>query len=463
MNEFMKILLSLSISGTLLLLLLFGLKPLYKNKFSRRWQYYIWIIVVLRFLLPFTPDTMNVRSLFEMFHIIVESPSSPPISKNEDRIINNVTEPKSIHLYTYLFFVWSALALVFFVRKMTIYQGFIRYIKAGNTEVSDIKILNLLSDCEEKRNIKTKVELYCNSLIVSPIMIGFFRPSIVLPVRELEDKELSYIFIHELSHYKQRDMFYKWLVQIVICIHWFNPFVYLLEKEVNKACELSCDEAVIAILDDSKKREYGDILISFLKSNNLKGSLASVTLTEGAQQLKERLGAIINFKRKTIANWILTGILTLCIILGAAFVGVYPVAADTKKLPISEKEKHKTDPYIYDENLDFGWDKDWDEDLNFGWDKDLDENNWDLEDKALIETYFAHGIEKKGTLYYYQDELVYILKNQYPNSSSSIINTNLKGEVSIQVTWNTEGEITDISYMTEEEIEKLLKRIMKTE
>ena len=51
--------------------------------------------------------------------------------------------------------------------------------------------------------------------------------------------------------------------------------------------------------------------------------------------------------------------------------------------------------------MDFGWDKDWDEDLNFGWDKDLDENNWDLEDKALIETYFAHGIEKKGTLYYY--------------------------------------------------------------
>ena len=35
-----------------------------------------------------------------------------------------------------------------------------------------------------------------------------------------------------------------------------------------------------------------------------------------------------------------------------------------------------------------------------------------------------------------------------------------KGEVSIQVTWNTEGEITDISYMTEEEIEKLLKRII---
>ncbi len=65
MNEFMKILLSLSVSGALLLLLILGLKPLYKNRFSKRWQYYIWIVVALRFLLPFTPDNAIVGSLFE--------------------------------------------------------------------------------------------------------------------------------------------------------------------------------------------------------------------------------------------------------------------------------------------------------------------------------------------------------------------------------------------------------------
>lgn len=64
MNEFIKTLLSLSVSGTLLLLLILGLKQLYKNKFSRRWQYYIWSIAALRFLLPFTPDTTVVGSLF---------------------------------------------------------------------------------------------------------------------------------------------------------------------------------------------------------------------------------------------------------------------------------------------------------------------------------------------------------------------------------------------------------------
>ena len=349
MNEFMKILLSLSVSGALLLLLILGLKPLYKKRFSKRWQYYIWIVVALRFLLPFTPDTTIVGSLFEKFDtaaITNEIPTIPnvpvqvspgnneaePIQTNRDMTAAATLEP--FNKYVCLFFIWSALALVLFVRRITVYQGFIQYIKAGNTEVSDIKILNLLSDCEEKLNIKTRVELSYNSLIASPIMIGFFRPRIVLPVHELEDKELSYIFVHELTHYKQRDMFYKWLIQIVVCAHWFNPFVYLLEKEVNKSCELSCDEKVISILNEKAKREYGDTLISFLKSNNLyKSSLASVTLTEGAEQLKERLGAIMKFRKKSKAIIAITAIFTAAVCVCFFVTGAYaaPSAANDMK------------------------------------------------------------------------------------------------------------------------------------
>ena len=349
MNEFMKILLSLSVSGALLLLLILGLKPLYKNKFSKRWQYYIWIVVALRFLLPFTPDTTIIGSLFEKFDttaITNEIPTNPnvpvpadtgnskaePIQTNREITTAAMREP--VDKYVCLFFIWSALALVLFVRKVTVYQGFIQYIKAGNKEVSDIKILNLLSDCEEKLKIKTRVELSCNPLIASPMLIGFFRPRIILPVGEWEDKELSYIFVHELIHYKQRDMFYKWLIQIVVCVHWFNPFVYLLEKEVNKSCELSCDEKVISILNEKAKREYGDTLISFLKSNNLyKSSLASVTLTEGAEQLKERLGAIMKFRKKSKAIIAITAIFTAAVCVCFFVTGAYaaPSAANDMK------------------------------------------------------------------------------------------------------------------------------------
>ena len=355
MNEFIKILLSLSVSGALLLLLILGLKPLYKNKFSKRWQYYIWIVVALRFLLPFTPDTTIIGSLFEKFDtaaITNEIPTIPnvpvpadtgnskaePIQTNREITTAAMREP--VDKYVCLFFIWSALALVLFVRKVTVYQGFIQYIKAGNKELSDIKILNLLSDCEEKLNIKTRVELSCNPLIASPMLIGFFRPRIILPVGEWEDKELSYIFVHELIHYKQRDMFYKWLIQIVVCVHWFNPFVYLLEKEVNKSCELSCDEKVISILNEKAKREYGDTLISFLKSNNLyKSSLASVTLTEGAEQLKERLGAIMKFRKKSKVITAITAIFTVIVCVCFFVTGAYAapsVANDMKTWKDSE-------------------------------------------------------------------------------------------------------------------------------
>ncbi len=156
------------------------------------------------------------------------------------------------------------------------------------------------------------------------MLIGFFRPGIILPSHEWEDKELSYIFVHELIHYKQRDMFYKWLIQIVVCAHWFNPFVYLLEKEVNKSCELSCDEKVISVLDDTARREYGDTLISFLKSNNLyKSSLASVTLTEGAKQLKERLGAIMKFREKSKVIIAITTIFTVAACVCFFVTGAY--------------------------------------------------------------------------------------------------------------------------------------------
>jgi len=382
MNEFMKTLFSLSVSGALLILLLLGLKQLYKNKFSRCWQYYIWIIAALRFLLPFTPDTTIVGSLFEIIKIaainfnttefdaanVMNEPftinSNAPVSINVDNtgaepvqadrdtrgaepvqteMDNTGAEPVQadrdttvmrgpVNIYVCLFFLWLVPALVLFIRKITVYQGFIQYIKAGSTEVSDIRILNLLSDYEEKLNCRKKVELFCNPLIVSPMLIGFFRPKIVLPVGGLGDKELSYIFMHELIHYKQKDMFYKWLIQVVVCVHWFNLFVYLLEKEVNKSCELSCDEKVISLLDDTARREYGDMLLSFLKTgNSCKNSLASVTLTEGAKQLKERLGAIMKFKKKSKVIRFITVICTLAVSFCFFTVGAYAApSADNK-------------------------------------------------------------------------------------------------------------------------------------
>ena len=456
MNEFMKILLSLSVSGTLLLLLILGLKPLYKSRFSKRWQYYIWIIVTLRFLLPFTPDTTIVGSLFEKPGTTVitnEIPTSPnvPAPANTD---NSKTEPiqadrdiaaamrEPFNRYVCLFFIWSVFALVLFVRKITIYQGFIQYIKAGSTEVSDIKTLNLLSDCEEKLNIKTRVELSRNPLIASPIMIGFFRARIVLPACELDDKELSYIFVHELIHYKQRDMFYKWLIQIVVCAHWFNPFVYLLEKEVNKSCELSCDEKVISVLDDTARREYGDTLISFLKSNNLyKSSLASVTLTEGAEQLKERLGAIMKFKKKSKGIIAITAIFSVLVCVCFFVTGAYAASPATNNNLVLKDNGKPNEVSIKTES-----------DRNI---KET-ENKTEKTENQYSTEYAQHGITVTDGIYYYHGERVRIFMDLRMNGSFENFIFDNEGSIDLRVLRDKNNSITNVEYLTESEADELL-------
>ena len=457
MNEFIKILLSLSVSGALLLLLILGLKPLYKNRFSKRWQYYIWIVVALRFLLPFTPDNAIVGSLFEKIDTVAitnEIPTSPnilvpadtgnnnaePIQTNRE--INAAAMREPFNKYVCLFFIWSALALVLFVRKVTVYQGFIQYIKAGNKEVSDIKILNLLSDCEEKLNIKTRVELSCNPLIASPMLIGFFRPRIILPVGELEDKELSYIFVHELTHYKQRDMFYKWLIQIVVCVHWFNPFVYLLEKEVNKSCELSCDEKVISVLDDTARREYGDTLISFLKSNNLyKSSLASVTLTEGAEQLKERLGAIMKFKKKSKGIIAITAIFSVLVCVCFFVTGAYAASPATNNNLVLKDNGKPNEVSIKTES-----------DRNI---KET-ENKTEKTENQYSTEYAQHGITVTDGIYYYHGERVRIFMDLRMNGSFENFIFDNEGSIDLRVLRDKNNSITNVEYLTESEADELL-------
>ena len=194
MNEFMKILLSLSVSGTLLLLFILGLKRLYKNKFSRGWQYYIWVIVALRFLLPFTADATVVGSLFEKFDAktVTDGSYMGQNADNQEHADRGGAKPiqegkgltaAAAHTPFYLYalsFAWLALALALLARKLMVYQSFIRRIRAGSIEASDTETLKLLSDCKEKLNIKANVGLFHNPLISSPSSQFFHSSSLLL-------------------------------------------------------------------------------------------------------------------------------------------------------------------------------------------------------------------------------------------------------------------------------------------
>jgi len=378
MNSLIFTVLSLSLSGSIFIALLFLSKPLYKERLSRTWQYYIWLIVVARLLIPFSlfefnlvgdffneirernmsvstvtefvenepnvliPNVVNDNAVYDnvLNDVEINITNNPitiphlPVAQIEYQPANEIEIPvyPTTHfpsnilefLTSYLWLIWLTVAVILFVRKLTIYQSFANYIRAGRVELDNIEDLERFGKIVEQLNIKKMVGIYTNSLISSPLLIGFFKPYIVLPTTDINESDFSYTVKHELIHYKRGDMFYKWLVQITMCLHWFNPLVYLMGREINNACEFSCDEAVIKNLDSSGIKAYGNTLLNALGfGGEYKNALSSVTLSENKKILGERLNMIKNFQNKSKFSIVVMVVLTM--LLGVGAVGVYGI------------------------------------------------------------------------------------------------------------------------------------------
>lgn len=392
MTALMKLILSLSLSGSLLILLLLLFRPLYRNRLSKSWQYYIWIVVILRLLLPVTPETSLAGSLFSLEEMRGTDSTAAPESPNDqsmtayntikheagssDDLIRDATTAENSpsasavspdkeaynedHSQIF-FFLWLTGALLLFVRKLTVYQSFVKYVDAGSRPLEDIGLLESFGHIMEQNRIKGAVDLYVNSLVSSPLLIGFLRPRIILPHTSLSESDFYYTALHELTHYRRRDMFYKWLSQLTVCLHWFNPCVYLMSREINRLCELSCDERVIATLSDNARKSYGTTLVNAVGAGgSYKDTLASVTLHESKELLKGRLNAIMQYKKCSKPIKFIT-LLVTGILLGAATVlGAYAApdshtAADAADAPLSAApsrsdyriEREDTIYYIY--------------------------------------------------------------------------------------------------------------------
>lgn len=385
MNDVFKVFLSMSLSGSLLILVLLVLRYFLKTRISRQWQYYIWLIVIARLLLPFTPETNLMGSLFQTVSQAIAQTNTiqlprqeqdgrqdnkrvlpsqtaqeelkPPVQFSDNRPIQDIVTL----MVNNIWLAWLMIAFIMLIRKITVYQSFVHFVKAGQNSISDIELLDKFSILAKHAKIKIPVDLCINPLISSPLLIGFFHPCVVLPDADIPDTDFYYTVQHELIHYRRRDMFYKWLVQTVVCLHWFNPLVHLMSREIDKACEFSCDEALVAGLDYCGAQDYGKTLLDAMaKSGHYKESLASVTLSENKELLKERLSAIMNFKKKSKVIAGITFLLTIFLTAGAITAGAYSLPKERDEKEDSSRQESLIDSFapfrsyglIYNAELD---------------------------------------------------------------------------------------------------------------
>ena len=98
--------------------------------------------------------------------------------------------------------------------------------------------------------------------LAAPMLAGLLHPVLLLPEQPLAPKELEYALLHELTHYRRRDIWLKALALWVRAVHWFNPLVWLMARAIERDTELSCDEAVLRRLPPEEHAAYGKTILS---------------------------------------------------------------------------------------------------------------------------------------------------------------------------------------------------------
>jgi len=174
-------------------------------------------------------------------------------------------------------------------------------------------ILNALTRRELKSAVHLKDNIYRSDMLLSPVLMGLFRPRIVLPESLNPDSgEGRMVLAHENAHKGRLDNLWRILGICITCVHWFNPFAWIMLKSFFTDMELSCDESVIMKLSAEERKVYAGTLLSFAEGNRVLVSAAF-----GRSGVKVRIVNVLNYKRLTVIGAVASALflLTVAVIL----------------------------------------------------------------------------------------------------------------------------------------------------
>lgn len=281
MVNIFNIVLTTSIYATIVGLVIVFIKSLLKNKLNAKWHYFIWIILILKLLVPFGPE-----STFSLFNAMPEIKYSSTnyvdnnveysnqantinsnVLSNEASANDGVTQAKTITLRENILpYAWAVGALLMLLWLATSYLTLFRKIQKFST-VPGERILQVYAGCKAKIGVGRNIPILIQEAVVMPSLIGIFKSKILLSptVAKLSDKEIEYILMHELAHYKRKDIFANYILLILQIVHWFNPVIWYCFNQVRLDMELATDELVLSKLQGTEHGAYGRALITILE------------------------------------------------------------------------------------------------------------------------------------------------------------------------------------------------------
>ena len=318
----MKLLLELTVHGTLAFIVVVLFDALFAAKTSTRWRRAWWIAVPLAFLLVL-PSPVLPRVSMPLTSTPVWNPwlalgkidLAVQSTTGYLGITNLVDRPANASV---LSFIVSAGTVVYLLIVVVRTRSALRY--WGRERLStDARLLDVLEDCKAEAGITAPVGLVVSAAVDAPVILGWLRPRILLPAgltASLSREQLRGVLFHELSHFRSLDVPLNWVFTVVCALHWFNPAAHLAFRAWTHFCEEAADEQAIRRLGDPSGLTYGETLLHILrKTCGQPAPFAALAIVESTNQLKKRLTMIKHYPSKS-RRPLLAGAILLLVTLG---------------------------------------------------------------------------------------------------------------------------------------------------
>ena len=256
-------LLEISLSTSVVILLVLILNAFIDKRYMAKGKYFLWLILAVRLIIPFNitlPKAPVTVTVPERTVVLTAPSDSAPIAimdevqlsharRNPEVFTNSAAYAPIITLEELAAMIWLIGAIVLLLFHLINYwrfKGAVKYLLKKDGEFAGLPIYR----CEG---------------IESPMMTGFFRPSILLPDADFTPEEMEIILTHEYIHYRRKDLWYKLLLIVANAVHWFNPLVYLMVRQANRDLEYSCDDAVTKGRDLEFRKLYSMTILKTMK------------------------------------------------------------------------------------------------------------------------------------------------------------------------------------------------------
>ncbi|WP_343270242.1 BlaR1 family beta-lactam sensor/signal transducer [Lentibacillus songyuanensis] len=308
------------------------IKKLFKRQLSAKWQYNLWFLLLIALMIPFIPKFSIADHIFKDFpgSQSLESSSASAATEAGGQTHTNWMQDFSItvnqtstELLSIVFAsIWFAGVLLF--TGLSIHAWIkLKRIRKSVYKVENKEMAELFEACKQQLNIEKNIILGVSQEVRSPLTFGLRKTYVVLPANFeewLSKEDIKHIFLHELNHYKYKDILTNYLMVFYQIIYWFNPLVWIAFKEMRLDREIACDYAVLMSLDKQSHTNYGNTIIHTIdKTSTLHSNRLTNQLNGSKKQITKRIKEIASFqtesnllKVKSIGIFLMAGLIVVC-------------------------------------------------------------------------------------------------------------------------------------------------------